>query len=207
MQDARPGSVERGRSEPGTDHLFAVRGPRGAQHQSGIRDDDPHRGQRRCFVHGSDIQLLDGEAVSLILAWRPGIVLVGGPPLYLPWLSLEQRERAWKSALRLAGAVDTLILDHHLLRSEEGLSWLECLVSKTSHRVMCAAGFMKHPIRLLEPWRAKLYDEMAVPEGWHEVYARGEADTSAYSEHQFSIPTVGPARRHKWPSPRPLENG
>jgi predicted metallo-beta-lactamase superfamily hydrolase len=159
------------------------------------------------FVHGSDIQLLDGEAVSLILAWRPDIVLVGGPPLYLSWLSLEQRERAWENALRLAGAVDTLILDHHLLRSEEGLSWLERLASKTSHRVMCAAGFMKHPIRLLEAWRAKLYEEMAVPEGWHEAYARGDADTSAYSEYQFSIATVGPASRHKWPSPRPVDDG
>jgi len=142
------------------------------------------------FVHASDIQLLDREAVSLILAWRPGIVLVGGPPLYLPWLSLEQRERAWENALRLARAVDTLILDHHLLRSEEGLSWLERLASRTSHRVICAADFMEHPLRLLEAWRVQLYKDLAVPEGWHEAYARGDADTSGYQDYALELPTT-----------------
>ena len=41
------------------------------------------KGEGIVFVHASDIQLLDGEAVSLILDWRPDITLVGGPPLYL----------------------------------------------------------------------------------------------------------------------------
>ena len=141
------------------------------------------------FVHASDIQLLDGEAVSLILAWRPGIALVGGPPLYLPWLGLEQRERAWENALRLARAVDTLILDHHLLRSGEGLSWLGRLASKTSHRVICAADFMGRPLCLLEAWRRQLYAEMPVPEGWHDAYARGDAVTSAYQDYEFASPT------------------
>ncbi|MGC9395912.1 MAG: hypothetical protein ACP5J4_13790 [Anaerolineae bacterium] len=39
------------------------------------------------FVHASDIQLLDGKAVSFILDWQPDIVLAGGPPLYLAWFS------------------------------------------------------------------------------------------------------------------------
>jgi predicted metallo-beta-lactamase superfamily hydrolase len=141
------------------------------------------------FVHASDIQLLDGEAVSLILAWRPDIVLVGGPPLYLPWLSLEQRERAWENALRLARAVDMLVLDHHLLRSEEGLYWLERLDSETSHRVICAADFMERPLCLLEARRRQLYEEMPVPEGWHDAYARGDAVTSAYQDYEFVSPT------------------
>jgi predicted metallo-beta-lactamase superfamily hydrolase len=128
--------------------------------------------------------------VSLILAWRPDIVLVGGPPLYLRWLSLEKRERAWENALRLAHAVDTLILDHHLLRSEEGLSWLERLASQTRHSVICAADFMGHHPRLLEAWRAQLYEEMTVPEGWHKAYARGHADTRAYQDYTLELPTT-----------------
>jgi predicted metallo-beta-lactamase superfamily hydrolase len=140
------------------------------------------------FVHASDIQLLDGEVVSLILDWQPDIVLAGGPPLYLSWLSLEQRQRAWENALRLARGVDTLILDHHLLRSEEGLSWLERLASKTTHRVICAADFMECPLRLLEAWRVRLYEEMKVPEGWHEAYACGDADTSAYQNYMQKLP-------------------
>jgi predicted metallo-beta-lactamase superfamily hydrolase len=138
------------------------------------------------FVHASDIQLLDGEAVSLILDWQPDIVLVGGPPLYLPWLSSKRRKRAWKNAQRLARRVDTLILDHHLLRCEEGLSWLDRLSSETGHRVICAADFMERPRRLLEARREQLYEEMAVPEGWHEAYACGDADTRRYQDYKPS---------------------
>jgi predicted metallo-beta-lactamase superfamily hydrolase len=110
------------------------------------------------FVHASDIQLLDGEVVSLILDWQPDIALVGGPPLYLPWLSSRYQEIAWENARRLARHVDTLILDHHLLRCEEGLSWLDRLSSETGHRVICAADFMERPRRLLEARRAQLYE-------------------------------------------------
>ncbi|MBN1810804.1 MAG: hypothetical protein JXA14_03110 [Anaerolineae bacterium] len=135
------------------------------------------------FVHASDIQLLDGEAVSLIRDWQPDIVLAGGPPLYLAWLSSKHREMAWKNARRLARHVDTLILDHHLLRCEEGLSWLDRLSSETGHRVICAADFMERPRRLLEARREQLYEEMAVPEGWHEAYARGDAATRRYQDY------------------------
>lgn len=133
------------------------------------------------FVHASDIQLLDGQAVSFILAWRPDIALVGGPPLYLPWLSSKRREVAWRNAQRLARHVDVLILDHHLLRCEEGLSWLDRLSSKTDHRVICAADFMGSPRRLLEAQRVQLYQEMPVPEGWHEAYARGDTDEAQFA--------------------------
>ena len=39
------------------------------------------RGQ--AFVHASDIQLLNREAVDRILDWRPDTVLTAGPPMYL----------------------------------------------------------------------------------------------------------------------------
>ena len=135
------------------------------------------------FVHASDIQLLDSEAVSLILAWRPDIVLVGGPPLYLTWLPYKLRKVAWKNAQRLARNVDTLILDHHLLRCEAGLSWLDRLSSETGHRVICAADFVGRPRCPLEARREQLYEELPVPEGWHEAYARGDADTLCYGYH------------------------
>ena len=141
-------------------------------------------GDDTVFVHASDIQLLNGKAVSSILAWRPDIVLAGGPPLYLSWLSPRRRKVAWRNACRLASQVDTLILDHHLLRSEEGLSWLDRLSSETGHRVICAADFMGQPRRLLEARREQLYEEMPVPRGWHEAYARGDADTRRYRERK-----------------------
>jgi predicted metallo-beta-lactamase superfamily hydrolase len=132
------------------------------------------------FVHASDIQLLDSEAVAIILDWRPDIVLAAGPPLYLTELSPRQRHQAWENGLRLAREVETLILDHHLLRCEVGLSWLDRLISATGRRVLCAADFMDHPRCLLEAQRVQLYKDMPVPEGWHDAYANGDADTSSY---------------------------
>jgi hypothetical protein len=136
------------------------------------------------FVHASDIQLLDAEAVSRILDWTPDIALVGGPPLYLDgFLGPRRERRAWGLARRLARHVDTLILDHHLLRSLEGLTWLDRLSSETGHEVICAADFMGQPRCLLEARREALYEEMPVPPGWHEAYARGEANTDGYGRY------------------------
>jgi hypothetical protein len=136
------------------------------------------------FVHGSDIQLLDAEAVSLILDWAPDIALVGGPPLYLsPFMGPRRQRRAWRNAERLARHVDRLILDHHLLRCEEGVGWLDRLSAETGNTVMCAADFMGRPRCLLEAEREALYEEMPVPPGWHEAYARGEADTRGYRRY------------------------
>jgi predicted metallo-beta-lactamase superfamily hydrolase len=62
------------------------------------------------FVHASDIQLLDGEAVSCILDWHPDIALVGGPPLYLREFigKRQRRSRAWENAQKLARHLETL---------------------------------------------------------------------------------------------------
>ncbi|MDA3894676.1 MAG: hypothetical protein PF482_00870 [Desulfobacteraceae bacterium] len=132
------------------------------------------------FVHTSDIQLLDDDTVDLVLEWQPDILLAGGPPLYLEQLSSVLRNRAWQNAVRLAGSVDTLILDHHLMRSLEGLQWLDKLYSESGHRVLCAADFMGAPRRLLEAERETLYDEIPVPLGWHQDYAEGKATTSGF---------------------------
>jgi hypothetical protein len=132
------------------------------------------------FVHASDIQLLDNEALDVILAWRPNIVLVSGPSLYHSSLSQRLRQQAWENGTRLARSVDTLILDHHLLRSESGLDWLEHLAYETGGKVLCAADFMGQFRCLLEARRVHLYKEMPVPEEWHEDYVRGETGTSAF---------------------------
>jgi predicted metallo-beta-lactamase superfamily hydrolase len=132
------------------------------------------------FVHASDIQLFDSEVVALILAWKPDIVLAAGPPLYLGKLTSHQQRQTWRNGIRLACEVGTLILDHHLLRSEAGLRWLERLASATGRQVLCAADFMGHPRRLLEARRVQLYKEMPVPKGWHEAYAVGQVDTSSF---------------------------
>ena len=132
------------------------------------------------FVHASDIQMLNDEAIRRILQWQPNVVLAFGPPIYLPALSLEEQEKALHRALKLARGIDILILDHHLLRSRKGEQRLDYVSYLSGHKIICAADFMKRPRSLLEAERVLWYREASVPEGWHEAYTRGEVDVQAY---------------------------
>jgi predicted metallo-beta-lactamase superfamily hydrolase len=133
-----------------------------------IRDGD------EIFVHASDMQLLDRTAVATIIGWGATTVFASGPPLYIPALSLGERKIAWEHAKVLAGAVDRLILDHHLLRSRQGFAWLGQLSALTGTEVTCAAGYGGTVPLLLEAGRNELYRKMPVPDGWHDAYRRGE---------------------------------
>src|SRR6056297_987692 len=137
-------------------------------------------GQKRAFVHASDIQLLNREAIEQILEWQPDIVLSSGPPLYLHRLSKRMIDMAWENAVTLSKSVDTLILDHHIMRSEQGFIWLKRLSDKTGKQVICAADFMKRPRLLLEAWREQLYKDMPISKNWHENYAKGKMDFKDY---------------------------
>ena len=108
------------------------------------------------------------------------MVLASGPPLYLHKLAGHDVENAWQNALILSQKVATLILDHHLLRSLEGAGWLDSLSSKAPRNVVCCADFMDKPRILLEALRPRLYEEMPVPEDWHDSYAHGRARTDLY---------------------------
>ena len=128
------------------------------------------------FVHASDIQMLGDEAIERILMWRPNVVLASGPPIHLPGFGLEKRESALRRILQLASEVDTVILDHHLMRSKEGEQWLDHVSSLAGHKVVCVADFVGCRRNLLEAERVLWYRVLPVPEGWHEAYARGEVD-------------------------------
>ena len=140
------------------------------------------------FVHASDIQLLDGKTIEMILDWKPDIVLASGPPLYHYDLSSQMlRERAWKNAIKLSKKVDTLIIDHHLLRSIEGIYWLEKLKFNIINNIFCAADFMKRQPIYLEAWRNELYEWLPVPKDWHEDYKQGKADVNQYRINGWDI--------------------
>jgi predicted metallo-beta-lactamase superfamily hydrolase len=132
------------------------------------------------FVHASDIQLLDDTTVDKVIDWQPDVVLAAGPPLYLDRLSKAGRERAWENAVRLAQSIGVVILDHHLMRSEEGAIWLDELSAAVGSKVYCAADFMGRPRQLLEAERVQLYEQMPVPEKWHDDYANGRVVPDEY---------------------------
>lgn len=150
------------------------------------------------FVHASDIQLLNDEAISQIVSWRPDIVLLSGPPLYLHKLIEDDIKRAWHNAIMLSQKVDTLIIDHHLLRGFEGAGWLERLSLKAPRNVTCGADFMGKPRMLLEAQRLKLYEEMWVPEDWHDSYSRGRARTDQYWNLAQELYTKKGLDHYRW---------
>jgi len=145
---------------------------------------------KRVFVHASDIQLLDETTVEQIIGWQPNIVLAAGPPLYLGRLTKDERERAWNNAVCLAQTIDVVILDHHLMRSMEGVTWLDELSAAVGKKVYCAADFMAQPNVLLEAERVRLYEEMPVPSDWHDNYVKGLVDPSEYlyNYHRALLP-------------------
>ncbi|MBW1941144.1 MAG: hypothetical protein JRI28_07255 [Deltaproteobacteria bacterium] len=132
------------------------------------------------FVHASDIQLLNEEAVAILLEWSPSIVFLSGPPLYLSFFSHHHSKKSWNLAVRLLNHIQLLIIDHHLLRCNDGLKWIRLLKLATKRPVVCAADFMNHPRLMLEARRNRLYEKMPVPENWHDRYALGLVDTDVY---------------------------
>ena len=137
------------------------------------------------FVHASDIQMLSREAIDIILAWEPDVVLAAGPPLYLRRLSADDRAAARENALALAASASNLILDHHLLRSREGWRWLEKINGEAAGRVCSAAAYMGRTPLPLEADRRELYESYPVPPRWHDDYARGKADTAAFVDKEL----------------------
>ena len=143
------------------------------------------------FVHASDIQLMNSEAISVILSWKPDVVFLSGPPIYLSRVSNEHLEMARRNALLLSRKIDTLIVDHHLLRDRKGALWLDELSSESLNHIVCGADFMKRPRLFLEADRQILYQKMPVREGWHKAYAEGRAETEPYRKlakrfHEYS---------------------
>lgn len=132
------------------------------------------------FIHGSDIQLFSRNTIDEIIKYCPDIVLASGPPLYLSDRIKDNIENTWENSLILANNVKTLILDHHLLRCEEGLEWIEKLHELSGNRVICAADFMNLNQHLLEAWRLKLYQDIPVPKDWHHLYVENKVTYNEY---------------------------
>jgi predicted metallo-beta-lactamase superfamily hydrolase len=110
-------------------------------------------------VFGSDIQLIEPESVNWIIEQRPDTLIVSGPPTYLRALSGDSQAKAQANLSRLAEAVPTVVIDHHLLRTldyEVFLSGPRHLAARSSHHILTAAEFMGRPNSLLEARRKHL---------------------------------------------------
>ncbi|MCF2138711.1 MAG: hypothetical protein K9W44_01485 [Candidatus Lokiarchaeota archaeon] len=130
------------------------------------------------FVFGSDIQLLDSHTIDIILDWKPTILYVAGPPLYLYQVKKSRQkleEIAWKNALKLADFIPEIIIDHHVIRSQYGIDFVDRLnkVSEMSKsHIMTAADYMGYQRAPLEALRNELYRDLPVPQKWHDDFLK-----------------------------------
>ena len=122
-----------------------------------------HKGER--FMFAPDVQgPMSTHTLELILKEQPGVIMLGGPPLYLSGFRVDaaQLEQGLQNLSRIVEAVPMVILEHHALRDE---SWRQKMASvyeqasKARHNIMTAAEFRGSENLFLEAKRKQLYHD------------------------------------------------
>jgi predicted metallo-beta-lactamase superfamily hydrolase len=117
------------------------------------------------FLHSSDVQgPMVNQTTRLILKANPDLLVLGGPPVYLEGVKVDQTaiRLGLGNAAKIAATVPTVIFEHHLLRAKD---WRER--SKLPYEVAGSAGntmttaseYAGEPTRILEAIRPELYEQ------------------------------------------------
>lgn len=120
-----------------------------------------HKSER--FLFASDVQgPMHTETLKVILASKPQLAMIGGPPIYLEGLVKQDHlSKGIENLEQLVKTVPLTILDHHLLREEQWKKQSKPIfdaASKSHHTVVTAAEFMKEKNNLLECRRKILFE-------------------------------------------------
>ena len=120
-----------------------------------------HGGER--FMFAPDVQgPMSTHTLDLILAAKPTVIMLGGPPLYLGGFRVEmtQLEQGLRNLERIVEAVPLVILEHHALRDEEWRPKMESVFQKATaagHSIVTAAEYAGKENLFLESKRRQLY--------------------------------------------------
>lgn len=116
------------------------------------------------ILFASDVQgPMHIPTLEIILAQKPQLVIIGGPPTYLAWTKIdeEQLEQGIRSLEILARNIPITILEHHLLRDEKWKEHSQTIFSearKAGHKVVTAAEYIQRENNLLEYKRKQLFE-------------------------------------------------
>jgi hypothetical protein len=114
-------------------------------------------------MFASDVQgPMDDTTLEYILAEKPHLAIVGGPPVYLADFRVgkPQLEQGLKNLETLAKAVPTVVVEHHLLRDAGWREWAQPVFAAAQiagNRVITAAELVGKEDRLLEAERKQLF--------------------------------------------------
>jgi len=123
------------------------------------------RDSESCFLHSSDIQGASRpDHLKFIVSEDPQTLYLDGPLTYLlgQGFSLDDLRASIKNVVEILEktAVQTLIVDHHLLRDQ---NWKETLAvvfaqaERLGKRIVTAAGFLGKEDEILEAHRRQLF--------------------------------------------------
>jgi len=104
------------------------------------------------------------DTVKLILAEEPDLLVTSGPPTYLRGFKIGDDffQTALSNMQVIVEKVETVVVDHHLLRDEGWKGFLEPVekvAERAGHRVITAAELLDHPAQPLECQRRRMYEE------------------------------------------------
>ncbi len=120
-----------------------------------------HDGRR--FVFAPDVQgPICRRTLSYLLGVEADLMVVGGPPIYLKRFSEKEGQVALYSLTTLATSTKHLVVDHHLMRSNEWMDWITPIKNAAERRendVMTMAELGDSKPQFLEANRETLYKQ------------------------------------------------
>ncbi len=117
------------------------------------------------FMFAPDVQgPMSTHTLNVILAEKPQLIMLGGPPLYLAGFKADETalQKGLENLQKVVAHVPTVIVEHHILRDECWNKRIVKLLHRThesKHRVLTAAEFSGRPNNLLEAARKRLFAE------------------------------------------------
>jgi predicted metallo-beta-lactamase superfamily hydrolase len=126
------------------------------------------------FMFAPDIQgPMSMHTLELILAAKPTIIMLGGPPLYLGGFRVEMTklDQGLRNLERIVEEVPVVILEHHALRDESWRFKMDGVFQKASqseHRIVTAAEYSGKENLLLESRRKQLYRDQPPSEEFNQ---------------------------------------
>ena len=112
------------------------------------------------LLHASDVQgPISNVALDYILNENPDKIILSGPPLYLSGYALSQEDiaKARANLEKICQKIPQVVVDHHLLRNQKGLEFINNMNTMKNVDVMPASCLLQKKPLLLESERKKLY--------------------------------------------------
>ncbi len=100
------------------------------------------------------------ETIKWILEQEPQVLVIGGPPLYLPPPKFAAEKEFYHNIDHLAASIKKIVIDHHLLRHASGIIAFQNLKANLKKRRCIFSNFAEEngsKGTFLEAWRHQLY--------------------------------------------------